>query len=133
MTVFNKATVKVMCLLCNLQKQVVNDVIKSIIISVTYGRRNIKILGEQSIVDETFSFFRNFHGKWKILEYLEISFFFSANLVKKKNCLLHMKFTFTLIRIYRDVQIFSFRPEIPFLGIFGQKNQNCVFKLKFGA
>ena len=29
------------------------------------------------------------------------------------------------------MQIFSFRPEIPFLGRFGQKNQNCQSKLKF--
>ena len=27
---------------------------------------------------------------------------------------------------------FYFRPEIPFLGKFGPKNQNCQFKLKFG-
>ena len=27
---------------------------------------------------------------------------------------------------------FCFRPEIPFLGKFGSKNQNCQFKLKFG-
>ena len=40
---------------------------------------------------------------------------------------------FTLIPIYSNVQIFFFWPEITSLGIFGQKNQNCVFKLKFGA
>ena len=27
---------------------------------------------------------------------------------------------------------FSFRPEIPFLGKFGPKIQNCQFKLKSG-
>ena len=26
-----------------------------------------------------------------------------------------------------------FRPDIPFLGKFGPKNQNCQFKLKFGT
>ena len=56
MTVVDKATMKVMCSLWNLQKQVVNDIIKSIMVSVTYGKNDIKILGEQSIVDETFSF-----------------------------------------------------------------------------
>ena len=29
--------------------------------------------------------------------------------------------------------IFLFWPEIPFLDKFGRKNQNCQFKLKFGA
>ena len=28
---------------------------------------------------------------------------------------------------------FCFRPEKPFLGKSGQKNQNCQFKLKFGT
>ena len=28
--------------------------------------------------------------------------------------------------------IFSFQPEIPFLGKFGPKIQNCQFKLKSG-
>ena len=28
---------------------------------------------------------------------------------------------------------FSFRPEIPFLGKFDPKNQNCQFKRKFGT
>ena len=31
------------------------------------------------------------------------------------------------------MRIFSFRPETPFLGKFGPKNQNCQFKLKFGT
>ena len=29
--------------------------------------------------------------------------------------------------------VVSFRPETPFLGKFGPKNQNCQFKLKFGS
>ena len=32
-----------------------------------------------------------------------------------------------------DVHIFCFRPEKPFLGKSGQKNQNCQFKLRFGT
>ena len=28
---------------------------------------------------------------------------------------------------------FYFKPEIPFLGKFGPKNQNCQVKLKFGT
>ena len=31
------------------------------------------------------------------------------------------------------VHFFYFRPEKPFLDKFGQKNQNCHFKLKFGS
>ena len=31
------------------------------------------------------------------------------------------------------VYFFCFRPEKPFLGKSGQKNQNCQFKLKFGT
>ena len=31
------------------------------------------------------------------------------------------------------VHFFCFRPETPFLGKFGPKNQNCQFKLKFGT
>ena len=33
----------------------------------------------------------------------------------------------------RKSAIFSFQPEILFLGKFGQKYQNCQFKLKFGT
>ena len=32
-----------------------------------------------------------------------------------------------------DVYFFCFRPEKPFLGKSGQKNQNCQFKWKFGS
>ena len=32
-----------------------------------------------------------------------------------------------------DVYFFFFGPEILFLGKFGQKNQSCQFKLKFGT
>ena len=28
---------------------------------------------------------------------------------------------------------YRFQPEIPFLGKFGPKNENCQFKLKFGT
>ena len=31
------------------------------------------------------------------------------------------------------VHFFRFRPPIPFLGKFGQKNQNCQIILKFGT
>ena len=31
------------------------------------------------------------------------------------------------------VHFFRFRPQIPFLGKFGPKNQNCQFILKFGT
>ena len=31
------------------------------------------------------------------------------------------------------VHFFCFRMEIPFLGKFGWKNQNCQFKLKFST
>ena len=31
------------------------------------------------------------------------------------------------------VLFFCFRPETPFLGKFGLKNQNCHFKLKYGT
>ena len=34
--------------------------------------------------------------------------------------------------MHAQVQFFRFRPKIPFLGKFSQKNQNCQFKLKFG-
>ena len=33
----------------------------------------------------------------------------------------------------RKDAIFCFRPQTPFLGKFGPKNQNCPFKLKFGT
>ena len=32
-----------------------------------------------------------------------------------------------------SVHFFCFRPEKPFLGKSGQKNQNCQFELKFGT
>ena len=35
--------------------------------------------------------------------------------------------------MHAKVRFFSFQPEIPFLGKFGQKYQNCQFKLKFGT
>ena len=31
------------------------------------------------------------------------------------------------------LRLFCFRPETPFLGKFGPKNQNCQFNLKFGT
>ena len=31
------------------------------------------------------------------------------------------------------VHVFRFRPQIPFFGKFGSKNQNCWFILKFGT
>ena len=33
----------------------------------------------------------------------------------------------------KKFRIFSFRPDTPFLGKFGPKNQNCKFELKFGT
>ena len=50
-----------------------------------------------------------------------------------------LKFCARLIWICRIMQkicglhFFCFRPEKPFLGKSGQKNQNCQFKLKFGT
>ena len=34
---------------------------------------------------------------------------------------------------YDDVHVLCIRPEIPFLGTFGQKHQNCLFKLKYST
>ena len=72
-----------------------------------------------------------------ILLTLDWKFPFWANLVKKTQ-----KGQFKLIR-YLDkfkyvefsgaVSFFRFWLEIPFLGKFGPKNQNCQFKLKFGT
>ena len=31
-----------------------------------------------------------------------------------------------------EVRFSYFQPEVPFLGKFGLKNQNCQFKLRFG-
>ena len=33
---------------------------------------------------------------------------------------------------HAKMQIFSFRPETPFLGKYSQKNKNCQSRLKFG-
>ena len=37
------------------------------------------------------------------------------------------------IQFNGGVHFFCFRPETPFLGKFGSKNQNYQFKLKFGS
>ena len=58
---------------------------------------------------------------------------------KKLKLSLELKCCTRLIRICRinekmcGVRFFCFRPEKPFLGKSGQKNQNCRFKLKFGT
>ena len=44
MLLTDKATIEVRCLLWNLQKEVVNDFLKSISSSATYGRNDIEIL-----------------------------------------------------------------------------------------
>ena len=38
-----------------------------------------------------------------------------------------------ICRIQWLCSLFRFRPQIPFLGKFGPKNQNCQFILKFGT
>ena len=37
------------------------------------------------------------------------------------------------IQFIGDIHFLSFRPQIPFQGKFGPKNQNCQFELKFGT
>ena len=62
---------------------------------------------------------------------------FWANLVQKIKIVgLGWNLVSRLIRICRIqwwCSLFCFRAETPFLGKFGQKNQNCRFKLKFGT
>ena len=90
----DKATIEVRCLLWNVQKEVVNDFLKSIIISATYGRKDIEILerGPSStllFVLETFEIFTI-----KFLQYLHFSSFFGQIMSKKINqkCLFEIKF-----------------------------------------
>ena len=42
-------------------------------------------------------------------------------------------FQFECAEFSSYVHFFRFRPQIPFLGKFGPKNQNCQFILKFGT
>ena len=49
----------------------------------------------------------------------------------KENVFVFFQFEYTEFSGY--VHFFRYRPQIPFLGKFGRKNQNCPFKLKFGT
>ena len=44
-----------------------------------------------------------------------------------------MKLKFEYTELIGSVQFTCFRLEIPFLGKFGPKNQNCQFELKIGT
>ena len=61
-----------------------------------------------------------------------------ANLVKKnQNCQCNLKFgtktNSNMQNLMVVIHFFCFRPETPFWGKFGPKNQNFHFKLKFGT
>ena len=49
----------------------------------------------------------------------------------KENVVVFFQFEFAEFSGY--VHFFRLRPQIPFLGKFGPKNQNCQFILKFGT
>ena len=49
---------------------------------------------------------------------------------QQKNVVVFLQFECAEFSGY--VHFFRFRPQIPFLGKFGPKNQNCQFILKFG-
>ena len=49
----------------------------------------------------------------------------------KENVVVFFQFEYAEFSGY--VHFFRFRPQIPFLGKFGPKNQNCQFILKFGT
>ena len=49
----------------------------------------------------------------------------------KKNLVVFFQFKYAEFSGY--VHFFQFRPQIPFSGKFGPKNQNCQFILKFGT
>ena len=73
----------------------------------------------------TFSFFNRKYPFW-------------TNLIQKiKTVSLSQNLILKLIRIcriqWRDVHLYCFLPEAPFLGKYCPKDQNCQFKLKFGT
>ena len=49
----------------------------------------------------------------------------------KENVFVFLQFEYAQFSVY--VHFFRFRPQIPFLGKFGPKNQNCQFIPKFGT
>ena len=49
----------------------------------------------------------------------------------KENVVVFFQFEYAEFSGY--VHFFRFQPQIPFLGNFGPKNQNCQFILKFGT
>ena len=84
--------------------------------SGTYTNLNmltLMIMLVLSLWDREYSFWVNKYQKIKIVS-------FNWNLVHK------------LIRLCW-IHVFCFRPEINFLGKFGKKIQNCLFKVKLGA
>ena len=66
---------------------------------------------------------------------LDEKYCYSANFVQKVKVFISSRnFLFRLIwisRIQKTFSLFCFRAEIPSLGKFGRKSQNCYFKPKF--
>ena len=52
---------------------------------------------------------------------------------KRKSNFLGNAIEFEFAEFNGAVIFLKFRPETPFLGKFGQKSQNCQYKLKFGT
>ena len=71
---------------------------------------------EFSVLDRKHPFWANLAQKIKIAS---LSFWYAEQ--------------FAYAEFYGDVHFFCFRPEIPFLGNIGQKNQNCQPEFKFGT
>ena len=70
----------------------------------------------------------------KCCETFSVSWFGQAHYsitASKKNVVVFFKFEYAEFSGY--VRFFRFRPQIPFLGKFRPKYQNCRFILKFGA
>ena len=69
---------------------------------------------------------------------LERKYPFWANLVQKDKivclqCSLVLRLIFNYVEVDDDIQIFSFRLEITFLGKFGSKRQSCLITMKLRA
>ena len=93
----DKATIEVRFLLWNLQKEVVNDFLKSIIISATYGRKDIEIL-ERSPSSTLLFVLENFEiFTTKFLQYLHFSSLFGQIMSKKnQKCLFEIEFDISI-------------------------------------
>ena len=93
----DKATIEVRFLLWNLQKEGVNDFLKSIIISATYGRKDIEIL-ERSPSSTLLFVLENFEiFTTKFLQYLHFSSFFGQIMSKKnQKCLFEIEFDISI-------------------------------------